>query len=267
MEFCAFLLNPYGMAYSPGEKIGIARSKKGPKGWSQSDLAAALAKKRALGIDNITKWRSRIANYENNRPTPPPEPLKLIAEALGVSLSWFYEPEDDTPVWKGVEIDGAGVSTFASVVPIGKIRMIYAGETPCSTNWGDPLSGGEDIEVDARFAGRDRFVTRFVNDSCYPALKEGDLGIWERDNRPNFGVIVLAQRKGDHACTAKMLAVDTKTLTPKLLPINPQTEPPSNGEGWGAIARLVGVIRDEDGLEQTWHRPSGLRPKDLIPAM
>lgn len=254
------------MAYSPGEKIGLGRSKKGPKGWSQYDLAEVLAKKRALGINNVKTWRARVANYENNRPSPPPEPLRHIAEALGISVSWFYDPDSSVPIWKGVETETAGVSEFVNVSPIIKSRMIYAGETPCSTNWGDPLSGGDDIEIDARFAGRNRFVTRFVNDSCYPALKEGDLGIWQLDNRPPFGTIILAQRKGDHACTAKLLAIDNVSLTPKLLPINTQTEPPSNGDGWGAIARLVGVIRDEDGLEQTWLRSSGLRPKDLIPS-
>jgi|GEM_PF-3519027 len=254
----------HSVSYTPGEKIALARGRMGPKGWSQTDLAHALARRNALGLDE-RKWRSRIANYESNRPTPPAEPLRHIADALGVVYQWFLEPEGEEPLLKGQPVEGALFTAPAPYSPPGKVPMIYAGEVPCSTNWGNPLESTTPIDMDPDFAGPNRYVCRVVNDSCYPALHEGDLTVWQYDLNPPFGTIVLAQRKGDHNCTAKLLRYDATLHAPRLVPINPRVEPPEDGEGWGAIARLVGVERVQDGLKRTWKLESGLRPKHLLP--
>jgi len=46
-------------------------------------------------------------------------------------------------------------------------------------------------------------------------------------------------------------------------PVNINHDKPSDGDGWGVIARLVGVIRSADGPERTWYWAQVLRVKDL----
>lgn len=142
------------------------------------------------------------------------------------------------------------------------VRMRFAGLVPCSTEWGDPLESTEQIEVSAQFGGELRFAARVVGDSCYPALLPGDLAIWERDLNPPYGVIVLAQRQGDHGCTVKKLSHDGQR--PRLEPINRAYESPDDGEGWGVIARLVGVERSSEAPARTWFWEPGIRPEHLL---
>jgi hypothetical protein len=142
-------------------------------------------------------------------------------------------------------------------------RMPYAGDVPCSREWGDPLSGGEFVEVDSQYQHPRRFAARVVGDSCYPALQPGDMTIWHSDMNPAYGLVVLAQRKGDHGCTVKVLEYDDALGRPRLHPVNPSSGEPEDGEGWGVVARLVAVIRNTDGLRRTWYMDTGLRPKHL----
>jgi len=118
--------------------------------------------------------------------------------------------------------------------------------------------------VDSIHAGQGHFLAKVRGISCYPYLKEGDTVVFESDLAPPSGVIVLAQRKGDHGCTVKLLDTDPATGTPKLAPLNPETDPPDPGEGWGAIAKLVGIIRDVEGAEFNLSHQRGIRPK-MIP--
>lgn len=146
-------------------------------------------------------------------------------------------------------------------IPVGfpLVQMPLAGTVPAGT-WGDPLASEDFIEVEAKFEHRERFAARVIGDSCYPALQQGDLTIWHSDLSPQYGLIVLAQRRGDHGCTVKQLDYDESAARPVLRSINPAHLNPDDGDGWGAIARLVGVIRNHDGLEQTWFLDKGLRP-------
>ncbi len=149
--------------------------------------------------------------------------------------------------------------------PIGRpsSQIRFAGEVPCSSDWGDPLAAEEFIEVEVQFEGSKRFSATVVGDSCYPALLPGDSTIWHADFSPPYGLIVLAQRKGDHGCTVKQLEYDADQGRPRLHPVNKAHGEPEDGEGWGVIARLVAVIRQEDGLKKTWYLPTGLRPRHL----
>jgi hypothetical protein len=145
--------------------------------------------------------------------------------------------------------------------PLGKMR--FAGDVPCGSDWGDPLASEEFIEVEAQFEHPQRFAARVVGDSCYPALLPGDITIWHKDMNPTYGLIVLAQRKGDHGCTVKSLEYDEKLGRPRLHAINPSAGAPEDGEGWGVIARCVAVIRNTDGLRRSWYLDTGLRSKHL----
>jgi hypothetical protein len=151
------------------------------------------------------------------------------------------------------------------LIPVGfrPFKMRFAGIVPCG-DWGDPLESEEFIEVDSKFESPRAFAARVVGDSCYPALQPADITIWIADNNPPYGRIVLAQRKGDHGCTVKELAWDPARSRSALLPINATYAEPEDGEGWGVIARLVGVVRSIDGLERTWKQLEGLTPRHLI---
>jgi transcriptional regulator with XRE-family HTH domain len=162
---------------------------------------------------------------------------------------------------------GAGASVLGlPQFPVSYVlaQMPYGGLVPASEEWGDPLESDSFIEVDPKFTGRNRFACKVVGNSCYPALKQGDLTVWEIDRSPKHGVIVLAQRKGDHGCTVKQLHYDAEEGRDRLIPVNPKYTSPDDGDGWGVVARLVAVIRENDGPERTWYWPSGLRPKHLL---
>lgn len=148
-------------------------------------------------------------------------------------------------------------------VSFAKIQIPFAGDVPCSSDWGDPLASEEFIEVESQFEHSQRFAARVVGDSCYPALQPGDVTIWHADMSPPYGLIVLAQRKGDHGCTVKRLDYDTEKGRPFLIPVNPSHAKPEDGEGWGVIARLVVVLRTTDGLRRSWYIDSGLRSSHL----
>jgi DNA-binding XRE family transcriptional regulator len=203
-----------------------------------------------------------------------------LAQSLGVSRSTIgmYEtghaiPEDIRA--KIIELYPRGPVPPASVVNavVGApmfpasyqlVTMRYAGEVPTSSDWGDPLASEIPIEVDAKFDARNRFVCKVIGESCWPALQQGDITIWEADKNPPYGVIVLAQRREDSGCTVKQLAFDPEASRPRLVPVNPRYDPPSDEGGWDVIGRLVGVIRNADGPERTWYWPQGLRAKHLF---
>lgn len=147
-------------------------------------------------------------------------------------------------------------------IPIGfpLTAMRYAGQVPCSTEWGDPLASEEFIEVEAQFEGPRRYAAKVVGDSCYPALVPGDITVWEQDLSPPYGVIVLAQRKPDHGCTVKQLTHDGQR--PHLTPLNPNYSEPDDGPGWGVVARLVAVLRPGP-IRRTWYSEYGIKPRDM----
>lgn len=194
-----------------------------------------------LGID-----RSRWKNWEYGYASPPP---KIVRELRRMGYGEPSRPIADTLLGR-------------PKIPVGFSlgSMVYAGIVPAG-EWGDPLASEEFVEVEVKFEHPKRFAATVVGDSCYPALQQGDMAIWHHDLNPPYGSIVLAQRKGDHGCTVKELAYSEGR--PMLLPVNPNLDCPPDGDGWGVIARLVGVIRKVDGMERTWYLDSGLRAHHL----
>ena len=156
------------------------------------------------------------------------------------------------------ELDGPRIP-----VDYPSAQIPFAGQVPCDSEWGDPLAADEFMDVQLQFEHPKRFGATVVGDSCYPALLPGDTTIWHADFSPTYGLIVLAQRKGDHGCTVKQLEYDAERGRPRLHPVNPAHGEPEDGEGWGVIARLVAVLRQEDGLKKTWFLQTGLRPRHL----
>lgn len=144
------------------------------------------------------------------------------------------------------------------------MEIPMAGEVPAGT-WGDPLESSERVSVDPKYAEENgRFLCKIVGDCCYPALHQGDTTVWQTDKTPPYGVIVLAQRSSGHECTVKELVFDQEARRARLMPINPQYEEADDFDGWYVVARLVGVIRNVDGLEKSWYIRQGIRARHLI---
>lgn len=217
--------------------------------------------------------------------------VEEAAVALGLGRDWLYNringrtsiaPDDDELFWQkakdafdlpptlarqlGVEnvlANGGLLADPYEAPPRSTVRMRYAGAVPCSSLWGDPLESTDYVEVPAQFSGQSRFAAKVVADSCYPALQPGDLTVWEPDRNPPYGVIVLAERKGDHGATVKKLVYDPVAGRPRLEPVNATHSAPDDGEGWSVIARLVGVERAAEAPSRTWYWEPGLRPEHL----
>ena len=182
---------------------------------------------------------------------------------LHTYLTGRSEPKD-SGVWDKLEeaIPPQLLGKPANIVTYPPQSMRYAGEVPAG-DWGDPLASEDFIEVDPALFHSKRYAAKVVGPSCYPALHPGDLVIWHHDESPPYGMLVLAQRKEDHACTVKVLDWDAETNQPILRPVNPDHEPAGAEGGWVAIARLVAVLRKIDGLELRWYLPEGIRPRHL----
>lgn len=158
-----------------------------------------------------------------------------------------------------------GLELSDPLIPVGyrppKVRL--AGNVPAG-DWGDPLESQDFIEVtDTRFDHPRRFAAHVVGTSCYPFLQPGDLTIWHMDPDPNYLVFVLAQRKGDHGCTVKELIRDETRQRPVLHSPNPDHGEPEDGEGWGVIARLVGIQFEHDGAYLSVYEEKGVTKRKL----
>lgn len=172
-----------------------------------------------------------------------------------------YPDTPDAPIDGVLRMTGSAPRAQPEII----WELPYAGIVPCSGTWGDPLDGTESKPIDPDFTGPNRFICRVAGDSCWPALKPGDITVWEKDTSPAPGVIVLAQRMEDSACTVKELGWDEVRSRHVLIPVNPLYEAPPDGEGWQVAARLIGVVRTSEGPKKTWLEPDGLQPKHLIP--
>lgn len=195
----------------------------------------------------IGRSRSALAMYESGRIPLPADVVAAIRTAFPGSPS---PPKDGELTILGQPHTEA---LFA--------RIPYAGIVPASSQWGDPLSNDELREVDPKFAGPGRFMCRVQGDSCWPALWQGDLTIWEVNPAPHEGLIVLAERLNDQACTVKEYR--RQNGRPSLCPVNPDYEEAFDPEGWKATAVLIGVLDRSEGPEISYFNEGGLRAEFL----
>lgn len=207
-------------------------------------LAARLTQSQAAEIIGVS--RGSIAQYERGRTEPPPGAIEKL-QRLSLPGPNRTSIVDDPTV----------------PVTYPPQPMRYAGLVPAG-NWGDPLDSETFVEVDPRIWHRDRFGTRVIGDSCFPALQPDDFTVWHMDRNVKFGIIVLAQQTIEHSCTVKVLNYDDKQRRPVLEPLNPAYDPPEDGHGWEVIARLVYVERNVDGMVKTYYMPTGIRPEHLL---
>ena len=142
-------------------------------------------------------------------------------------------------------------------------KILYAGIVPAS-NWGDALNQAEPEPISPKFAGPRRFMCKVQGDSCYPALHQGDMVIFESNPAPAEGMIVLAERSSDSACTVKEFKRVNGMATLAPITPDPAFRDVSAPAGWRATAVLVGVIFTVQGAEAEFYSPSGLRVLQLL---
>ena len=229
----------------PGEKV--------ERLLEQRDMSISrLAKKIGKSRQSVHSWITGVSVPRTE------SEWQSIADVFGLSLEDLLDPRKDPTI-----IEPATEILSRPLIPVGfkYIKLPFAGNVPAG-EWGDPLASDEFIELEnANFEHPRRFAAYVVGDSCFPALQQGDLTIWHADTAPPYRTIVLAQRKGDHGCTVKEMLYDQERGRVILHPINERYDEPADGDGWGVIARLVGVVRERDGMKQTFYRPEGLAKK------
>lgn len=153
--------------------------------------------------------------------------------------------------------------TLSETEPGGQQKLKYAGVVPRFEGWINPFEARETTELGLKFLGHNRFATKVVGDSGYDALLPGDLAVWQGDTDPTYGLIVLAQNLNASRCAIKLIEYDKITAKPSLSPVNSGQASSPEEETWTVIARLVGIVRNTDGLKKSWLLESGLRPRHL----
>lgn len=220
------------------------------------------------GVTRITKQRKALISSLLKRPVELIWPE--VDEVQEAELVEDAGPPSETPhrllasVGPDVLVKFRDATLGNPAIPVSfpMVEMRYAGEVPASAEWGDPLASETFVEMEAKFDAPKRYCTRVRGMSCYPALKNGDMTVWQPNVAPPTGQIVLAQNS-EHQCTVKELGWDEKNDRHVLIPINNEEKAPPDGDGWTVIAQLVGVIRVDKGVEKTWYLKGGLTAEQL----
>lgn len=184
----------------PGEKIALARNAKRPRAWSQYDVAHLLAERGSLGLD-ATRWRSRLANYEN-RGGVPANALAEIAQILSVDLGWLSDRSDGPVKWavmapnaKPTELEEG---PQLNIVP-------FWGTVPCG-NWEKPFVDDESyIEISESVKDiRSVVCVKVAGNSMMPRFQHGEKVAVRLSSTPIDGVVTLA-RNQDGELTLKLM--------------------------------------------------------------
>lgn len=203
----------------------------------------------------------RYRAYEYGRAQLPEECAKALAGEWGIHWKEFYQlPRKKTDIAK---VSRKKSSTFddtdsdvgpptipAEVLdaPLPYIGYIAAGSR---VEWSDPFAV-EDMEyVPAEMAERGRFCCRVKGDSCYPELWPGDLVVFQINEAPKLGSIVLHRTlEPDPQATIKQLKHDGQKYY--LHPLNPAyTDEPATGL---VLGHLVALVREVNGIKITMYK-------------
>lgn len=136
-----------------------------------------------------------------------------------------------------------------------KVEMTLYTPVPAS-QWEEPGDAEDTEEVDAKFAGPGRFLSRIKGDSMFPYLHPGDLAVFERTDNPGLNRIILA--RCSNGVTVKQYRHEGHRAI--LRALNPEYSD-CTADTWECIAILVGFVRVEDGTEITHYNKHGLSPR------
>lgn len=203
---------------TPGEKIRIARESLSPK-MTQSQLADAI---------NIK--RSRLAQYEAGRTSPPAKILSQIAEVTGRDLAWFLEGADEN----SHRLRWDAISLIRPATPFVRMRswpaVPFEGEIPSDRSI-------DSVQVPSFLSGMNRIAVPVRDDRWAPMLNAGDVLIVTRERTPRVGRLVIASN--DHLVTAlcasrSQFGVEYRDLTPERAPVS---------GSWTSLGYVIAIAR------------------------
>ncbi len=180
--------------------------------------------------------RTTYTSYEQGQATPPGQIIAKLRE-LG------FGGEVSDPRIPGLQVQ----------IPIAFIGGVSASG---KVDWTDPFES-ETFEYVPPEMGevRGRFAARVLSDSCFDLLWPGDIVVFQKDETPHIGKIILFRSK-DRLITIKQLKHDGKIFV--LHPLNPAYED-EQAEG-EVVGFLVGIVRQDGSKRVTVYDSHGIRP-------
>lgn len=182
--------------------------------------------------------------------------LDALARASGIAHTWSalgIKPGDE-PYAPPVRVPGATPVQGGSMpvpAPTALAALPDVGSVPSTTTFGDPLADtGSVIQVPAILGGVRRFAASVKGGRCFPVLVHSDVTVWEADEEPPHGSVVLARREGDGEAgvIVSELRLDVYG-EPRLHPLGDEKDEVRPQDSWKVFARLVGVVRDFEGAQ------------------
>jgi SOS-response transcriptional repressor LexA len=212
----------------PAEKLKTARDVLEPK-LTQAELGERIGIK-----PNI------VRNWEMGRTALPKAQAMRIAEVYDIDWRWFFDSEDSLPKQltnpAGSDMSNVGKPMFPvshDTVQIPMWPAVPAGD------WEAPSETIDFYDVDVRLFKRNRVACKIVGDSMHPYLQQGDIGVFELNEHPQIGLIVLA-RNGDAEATVKQLSYNESGYV--LISLRDGEE--VHASKWSVLGFLVARIRD-----------------------
>lgn len=209
----------------------------------RGDIADALRKfRRALDMtqeDMARKLglkRTTYTSYEQGIAQPPGGVVARLKE-LGF----------------GTDVSDPRIPALQIYIPIAFIGGVSAS---AQVDWTDPFES-ETFEYVPPEMGeaRGRFAARILSDSCYDLLWPGDIAVFQKDETPRIGQVIL-YRSRDRRITVKQLKHSGENYV--LHPLNPTyDDEPADGE---VVGFLVGIVRQDGSRRVTIYDEHGIRP-------
>jgi transcriptional regulator with XRE-family HTH domain len=202
------------------------------------DKVERLLFARDMSVNKLAKkiGRSRqvVNAWVKNESIPRDETeWKPIAEFFGMTLDELLDPRDNLSRFTGQLSDPK--------FPVDGIDapMALWPSVPCG-DWEQPDETTDFIDVPGFLVARDRIASKVQGESMEPRLQHGDLLIFQMDQMPRYGRIVLA-RNGDNEVSCKVLK---KTpIGADLVSLNPD-HPSQATKRWEVLGYLIAILRD-----------------------
>lgn len=240
------------------DKLRRARGAQIPK-VSQKDAADIL------GVS-----REAYVSYETGRVTPTAGQVRKLAAEWEIPHRWFFDGQDTpVPMYAGGGFRvGEGKKGYEGTSEVGKPLFPVAHDTVQIPMWpavpaGDWEAPSETVDfydVDVRLYKRNRVACKVVGDSMHPFLQQGDVGVFELNQHPQVGLIVLA-RNGDAEATVKQLSYNESGYVLISLKDGEQV----HASKWEVLGFLVARVRDlGPGRFNQVVNQGGIRPEELI---
>lgn len=187
-----------------------------------------------------------------------------MASRLGLKRTTYTSYEQELARIPGNVLEdlarmGFRGDTGPPAIPAAELRVPipFLGSIAASAkvDWTDPFESEAMEYVPSEMAGRGRYCCRVASDSCYDLLWPGDIAVFQRQDVPRIGAIVM-YRDRDRRITIKQLKHDGTDYI--LHPLNAKYEDvKADGDMVGV---LVGIVREQGSRRVTVYDDHGIAP-------